>query len=154
MATMTSKLITSLTFRLEHRKQMLADIEARQPEEACGLIAGVYGRAVEVVPITNEYHSKVRYRMVPEEQLSAFNRFDLQGWKLLGIYHSHPEGPNFPSAKDIAEATYPGVVYLIWFPSQGEWDCRGFLIHDSKVKEVHVSFTGSEAQTDSDHNTG
>jgi proteasome lid subunit RPN8/RPN11 len=32
---------------------------------------------------------------------------------LVGIYHSHPTSPAAPSARDLAEAAYPGVAYLI-----------------------------------------
>ena len=32
---------------------------------------------------------------------------------LIGIYHSHPRGAAVPSARDLREAAYLGVYYLI-----------------------------------------
>ena len=32
---------------------------------------------------------------------------------MIGFYHSHPHSPAEPSAADVAEATYPGALYLI-----------------------------------------
>ena len=130
---------SGLVLRPEHRDQMLADVGKRMPEEACGLIAGFDNQAIKVVPITNEFHSAIRYRMDPLEQLDAFDRFDQHGLELLAIYHSHPNGPDLPSATDIAEASYPGVIYLIWFRIHDEWDLRGFLIANGRVTEVQIA---------------
>jgi proteasome lid subunit RPN8/RPN11 len=152
MDTMNPNQKKTLFIHPEHRDQMLTDIEKRKPEEACGLIAGLSGQAIEVVPISNESHSATYYRMAPKEQLDAFNRFDEKGWELLAIYHSHPDGPDFPSTTDIAEATYSGVIYLVWFPQQGEWHCRGFLIQVDQVTEVPVYCISDETQTRYDLN--
>jgi proteasome lid subunit RPN8/RPN11 len=46
---------------------------------------------------------------------------EAQGLEMVGIYHSHPHGPDSPSPTDIAEAYYPDAVYLIWFRQDGEW---------------------------------
>jgi [CysO sulfur-carrier protein]-S-L-cysteine hydrolase len=134
-----------LTLTQKQWDQIIGDVESRKPEEACGLIAGKTGQAEEVIPITNEYHSQVRYRMVPEEQLRAFERFDQQGLDLLAIYHSHPVGPAYPSQTDIDEATYPGIIYLILFPNQNSWNCRGYLIEDGHVTEIPISIIGNNS---------
>ena len=86
--------------------------------------------------MTNTLHSAVRYRMEPLEQLAAFEAIDAQGWQLVGIYHSHPAGPEQPSPTDIAEAYYPEAVYLIWFRRAGVWECRGFSIQGGRVDSV------------------
>jgi proteasome lid subunit RPN8/RPN11 len=79
--------------------------------------------------------------MEPEEQVRIFLSLEKLGWDLLAIYHSHPSGPDHPSSTDLAEAAYPESVYLIWFPQESEWACRGFLIQDGQ-------FTGSHLQCD------
>jgi proteasome lid subunit RPN8/RPN11 len=81
--------------------------------------------------------------MHPEEQLNAFLHFEAQGWELVGIYHSHPQGPDSPSAADLAEAYYPESVYLIWSHHQGSWRCRGFQIRDLQFIEVELIVTFS-----------
>jgi proteasome lid subunit RPN8/RPN11 len=127
----------------EQWEQMSADVTQRAPHEACGLLAGqmegdVY-RAVQVIPTTNVLHSPVRYRIDPYEQLAAFEQMEADGLELVGIYHSHPQGPPVPSATDRAEAFYPEAVYLIWCAEAGVWECRGFIIRQDQVNPVMIS---------------
>ena len=117
---------------------MRSDVNDRAPEEACGLVAGLDDSSTAVFPITNLLHSQVRYRMDPQEQLAAFQWIDDHHWTLLAIYHSHPQGPHGPSRSDVAETTYPGVIYLIWSRLREAWDCRGYLIQGGEVTEVLV----------------
>jgi proteasome lid subunit RPN8/RPN11 len=128
-----------LYLRKNHWQLMLNDINQRSMEEACGLVAGVYQTSCAVYPVTNVLHSPVRYRMDPEQQLKYFNQIDENHWQLLAIYHSHLQGPRGPSQLDIAEAAYPGVIYLIWSPTNGEWECQGYLIEEGRVVQVSVN---------------
>jgi proteasome lid subunit RPN8/RPN11 len=121
-------------------ERMKAHVDAVAPEEACGLVAGhVEGdfcREKAVFALTNILHSPVGYRIAPMEQLEVFNQIDAQGWELIGIYHSHPNGPGHPSPTDVAEAYYPDAIYLIWSRDVGEWQCRGYRIHRGVINEV------------------
>ncbi len=129
---------TTLNLRRIHWQMMLDDITERDLEEACGLVAGVDQTSLEVFPVTNILHSPVRYRMDPEQQLKYFNQIDKNHWDLLAIYHSHPQGFERLSAIDIAEASYPGVIYLIWSQTNGEWNCQGYLIDKGLVEKVEI----------------
>ena len=102
------------------------------------MVAGDDQTSCAVYPVMNELHSPVRFRMDPEQQLKYFNQLEAEDWQLLAIYHSHLQGPEEPSAIDIAEAYYPGVIYLIWSNTSGEWDCKGFLIEQGLVKPVSI----------------
>jgi proteasome lid subunit RPN8/RPN11 len=119
-------------------EQMHEDVQARLPQEACGLVGGLQRRALQVYPVANALHSPVLYRMEPEEQIRIFLSLEKLGWDLLAIYHSHPAGPDHPSPTDLAEAAYPESVNLIWFPQEGEWACRGFLIQDGQFTEIPI----------------
>ena len=123
---------------------MLADVEQRKPQEACGLIAGIENRCLAVFPISNALHSPVRFRMEPGEQLETFMRIDENDWELLAIYHSHPTGPSHPSPTDITEAAYPEAVNLIWSPKDTTWQCRGFIIRDQVVYEIPIRISNLE----------
>lgn len=133
------KIITIAEQDLERMRQ---DVEARAPEEACGMLAGRFEEdrvwAQETIPTVNALHSPVRYRMDPQEQFEAFNWIESNGLELVAIYHSHPNGPPGPSLTDIAEAYYPEVVYLIWSRQQSEWQCLGFAIQDREVTPVNI----------------
>jgi proteasome lid subunit RPN8/RPN11 len=121
-----------------HWKEMLLDIQERNSEEACGIIAGVDETSCAVFPVTNISHSPVRFLMDPEEQLKVFNYIEEQDWDLLAIYHSHLAGPAGPSPIDIAEAYYPETLSLIWSNLSGDWICQGYLISDGQVTLVPI----------------
>ena len=127
----------------QHWEQMRGDAELKMPNEACGLLAGSANqgsyKATLVFPTVNILHSPVRYRLDPQEQLDVFIQLEERGLELVGIYHSHPMGPDEPSPTDISEAYYPESVYLIWSRYTGQWKSRGFLIQEGVVREVPVS---------------
>ena len=122
-------------------EQMRRHVIETAPLEACGLVAGQAGCAQAVYPITNELHSPVRYRMDPRQQLAAFEHIEEQGWELLVIYHSHPNGPPVPSPTDVAEAYYPEALHLIWCRLPAGWSLRAFAIRHAQVKEIPLHFT-------------
>jgi len=103
--------------------------------EACGLLAGRDGRVELVIGVDNAARSPVRYLMEPRAQWRAFKKIEQLGLELLGIYHSHPKGPQRPSITDIQEACY-AVVQIIWFPQDGEWQANGFWIEAGQVSDV------------------
>ncbi|MBM3470566.1 MAG: M67 family metallopeptidase [Armatimonadetes bacterium] len=88
---------------------------ARQqyPNECCGLVAGRGSRVERVFLGTNVERSPFTYRFDPQEQFRFFREMDVLGLELLGIYHSHPRSPAYPSQTDIAQAFYPEAAYLI-----------------------------------------
>lgn len=118
---------------------MRIDVAARTPEEACGLLAGVGLQGMLVYPITNVLHSAVRFRMEPVEQIRAFYQMETEKQELLAIYHSHPDGPAYPSETDLKEFAYPGVAMIIWSPGisvQDGWQARGFRIEGGTSSEI------------------
>jgi len=121
---------------------MLEHVARMNPEEACGLLAGTmsanFYQVEQVIPTTNILRSPERYRIDPVEQLRAFERIEAAGLELVGIYHSHPQGPRHPSETDLAEAYYPEAVYLIWAGPCGAWECAGFCIQNRQALPVKV----------------
>ena len=105
------------------------------PLEACGLLAGTNERVQKVIPVQNQARSAVRFVMDPYEQLRAFDWIDSQGLDLLGIFHSHPGGPETVSVTDITEAAYE-VVHLVWSWNGDTWKLHGFWIENEEAVEV------------------
>jgi len=118
--------------------EMLSHVRSCLPEEACGFLGGLRGTVVQVLPVENELHSASRYRMQPHQQYQAMMKIEADGLGLVGIFHSHPHGPEFPSNSDLNEAAIPGALHLIWAPGNGDWRCRAFLLEDGKVHEVPI----------------
>lgn len=118
-----------------HWQEMLAHVEQQVPLEACGLLAGKDARVEKVIVVRNQAQSPARFVMDPYEQLRAFDWIESNGLDLVGIFHSHPAGPETASATDIAEAAYE-VVHLIWSRHQNHWQVRGFWIENGTATEI------------------
>ena len=87
--------------------------------------------------VTNQAQSPLRYVMDPIEQLNAFEWIDSNGLELIGIFHSHPTGPETVSPTDIAQAAY-AVVHVILARVENSWRARGFWIEDGRYGEVDL----------------
>lgn len=112
-------------------------VELHAPLEACGLLAGRNDTVTHVLFVENQAQSPVRFVMDPYEQLQAFDWIDSNGLDLLGIFHSHPSGPETASPTDIAEAAYE-VVHVICSRRDGRWKLRGFWIAGGEAVEVSL----------------
>ena len=131
-------MISHLSFNADQYREMLEHVSQHAPLEACGLLAGRDARVEKVIPVRNQAKSPVRFVMDPYEQLQAFEWIDLHSLELLGIFHSHPVGPETVSVTDIREAAYE-VVHLIWSRNGDAWNVRGFWIEQGQVQEVTLS---------------
>ncbi len=105
------------------------------PLEACGLLAGKGDRVEKVMGVRNQAQSPVRFVMDPYEQLKAFDWIESNGLDLLGIFHSHPAGPETVSATDVAEAAYE-VVHVVLSRSDQIWRARGFWVEHGTALET------------------
>ncbi len=120
-----------------HLWEMLEHVRQHAPLEACGLLAGKNNRVEKVIFVQNQSRSPYQFRMDPFQQLEAFQWIDSRGLELLGIFHSHPAGPETASETDIAEAAYE-VVHIILSQAEGRWQARGFWIESGRASEVSL----------------
>jgi len=128
-------MIKTLKLTPAHWQTMLNQVASEAPLEACGLLAGKQDSVETVLKIYNADKSPVRFRMDAQEQYNAFEWMDANDLDLVGIFHSHPSGPETVSLTDIAEAAYE-VVHVIWSYENGIWNARGFWIEKGQVTEV------------------
>ncbi|MBI5954761.1 MAG: M67 family metallopeptidase [Chloroflexi bacterium] len=127
----------SLALTGEQLQRMIAHVDEHAPLEACGLLAGRNSKVESVIGVTNQARSAVRFEMDPFEQLKAFEWIESNNLELVGIFHSHPAGPETVSPTDIAEAAY-SVVNVILARVNGSWRARGFWIEDGTFREVSL----------------
>ena len=123
---MVSSSILSLSS--EQIEEMQRHVEDCLPEEGCGILGGFADRVEWVIPITNMLHSSTRFQMDPREQIDAFFKIEEAGGKLIGIYHSHPNGPEFPSESDGRESAFPEAIHIIWHHLVEEWNYQAYRI--------------------------
>jgi len=82
-------------------------------EEVCGLLFGEPGRIVEARPAANVAPDRTAsFEVDPAALFAAFRAERVGGPRLIGHYHSHPNGLAEPSQRDLAAAE-PGRIWLI-----------------------------------------
>ena len=123
-------------------RSLLDDIVAHAredaPNECCGLIAAVDGRAVAVHRVRNSAASPLRYEMDGMEQYRVQTAIEDAGQELGAIYHSHTRSDPLPSQTDINLAFYPEALYVIVGVKGPEADVRAWAIRDGTVTPAEL----------------
>ena len=119
--------------------QMMDRVLQEPRLECCGLLAGRDGVITRVFAATNAAASATEYAIAPKELFLSMRDIRGAGLEFMGIYHSHPDGDNKPSARDISQAYYPDVAYFILSPRKDTaTPVRAFSIRDGKAAELNV----------------
>lgn len=126
------------------REPILADMlrHARQQpaQECCGLLAGRERLITRIFPAKNAAADAAKhYEIAPKELFDFMRQMRAEGLRLLGIFHSHPNGTNEPSLGDIERAYYPDTAYFIIPQNSGSTvPVRAFSIRDGRVEELEI----------------
>jgi proteasome lid subunit RPN8/RPN11 len=129
----------SIRIRREILERLQAEAQRDPTMECCGLLAGREGVITALYPATNALASATRYEIAPEELFRLFRRMRAEGLELLGIYHSHPSGENFPSVLDIERAYYPDAAYFIVSPApEVAQPIRAFRLQERQAHELLI----------------
>lgn len=108
-------------------------------QEYCGLLAGRGGVIVRDFAATNALASATEYEIAPKELFQYLREIRETALELMGIYHSHPNGDNKPSPRDIEQAYYPDVAYFILSPRKdAPKPVRAFSIQNGKTVELDI----------------
>lgn len=84
------------------------------PDECCGLIAtDPIGEIRFVYPLTNADRSATSFTIEPDESYGAFIHADRSGWRIGGVFHSHPSGPEELSGRDVEEWADPSWLHFL-----------------------------------------
>jgi proteasome lid subunit RPN8/RPN11 len=84
------------------------------PAECCGLLLGRAGEIIEAIRARNVADDPAtRFLIDPADHFAAMRSARQRGLDVIGFYHSHPASPPEPSARDVAEFSYPGHLYAI-----------------------------------------
>jgi proteasome lid subunit RPN8/RPN11 len=121
--------------------QALMIVALRMPgNECCGLLAGRDGVITQVFPAENVASDPAKnYEIAPKEIFRMMREFRAAGLEFLGIYHSHPNGENQPSARDVELAYYSEETYFILSPrADAAKPVRAFSIRDGRATELEI----------------
>jgi [CysO sulfur-carrier protein]-S-L-cysteine hydrolase len=84
-----------------------------KPNECCGMLLGASGRIEKTYRARNLAGDPNRFVIDPQDHIAARRLARGERLEIVGFYHSHPHSSAFPSARDLAEWTYPESVALI-----------------------------------------
>ncbi len=120
--------------------EILNHARSNPEEECCGLLAGRHGAIAQAYPAQNAAERPATAYEIPPKQLFRIMReIRAAGLELLGIYHSHPNGDNQPSPRDVERAYYPDAAYLILSPrADAPKPIRAFSIRDGDWMELRI----------------
>jgi len=133
--------------------EMIAHAVAETPNECCGLLAGEasHGLITKIYRMSNlpsddpriagldiPSDRRFRYMMDPQEQFLAMKEMRSQGMTMIGIYHSHPHSPAYPSATDVRLAFYADLFYFIVSLENQRTTLRAFRIVDQMIQEEEI----------------
>ena len=108
--------MTPFSIATSVREAMVAHARRDAPRECCGLLIG-RGRRVDLaLAMANAARRpRTRFQIDPGEHIAVRRvlRHVAPDLEIVGLYHSHPEGPAVPSARDVAEAHYPDWLFVI-----------------------------------------
>ena len=132
------------------------------PEEACGFLIGsdcrngdlqvssvVASDNVTVLDRTKNFEidPELRLKLMVELRESSSKTSLQSNQRIIGHYHSHPNGLSAPSERDLDMAWEPDLVWLILAVSNGEVDeFKSYKLssHTHKFREVDIEVRISE----------
>ena len=114
------------------------------PNEACGLLGGSLNGDIRLVEklyfLKNADESPEHFSMNAAEQFAAVKNMRLNGWQLLGNFHSHPNSPARPSKEDIRLVFDRRLSYLILSLNEAP-SLKSFRFdHDKNFVEEEICF--------------
>ena len=118
--------------------------------EVCGLLVGRDGVITQAYPAKNiAANPATAYEIAPREIFNLMREMREAGLDLLGIYHSHPNGKNEPSPRDIESAYYPDAACFIISPlAAAPRPIRAFSIRDGRVTELEIQILSGRESND------
>ena len=130
-----------ITLPKEIREKMVQHAREEYPRECCGMLAGKETTITKLFRIKNIAQRMDEYELDPLEQVNAFEEIDRSSLKLLGVYHSHPHHPCYPSELDINQAFYPDTLFfIISLKEMNTFQLKAFKLCEGNVEEEKIIF--------------
>jgi proteasome lid subunit RPN8/RPN11 len=135
-----------LTIRKTDLQRIYEHCDREYPNEACGILAGKDGRVLKVYSLASEKTSPISYHVDSKEHFRVLQEMREAGMGLVGIYHSHPDVPAFPSSIDVELAYYPEAVYaIVTLLDRMVPVIKGYTIVSGNVTEVLLNIVTEAA---------
>ena len=120
--------------------QIAKEAHAAAPRECCGLLVGTeQGETFRVLYLRSTRNVAVepdRFEIDPAPQIALMRALRGTGRRIIGCYHSHPDGTVEPSPIDLASSFERGFVWLIAGVSGRKAQLRAFLREEAGFREL------------------
>ena len=102
-----------MIFKEDHIQQILRHADECAPEECCGLLIGSSNQVDNILPSLNmaKDNKTKQFELDPKVRFHAHRTFGED--KVMGFYHSHPNGLEIPSETDKKMVYEPHLVWVI-----------------------------------------
>ena len=109
--------------------------------ESCALLLGEQNQIKKVLLTENSDSIPEKFFTIPPDQLiQGYKTAQMQGYEIVGIFHSHPSSKAIPSDTDIKYMSVNPVVWLIYSGMDQEF--RAYVIKEDSTHEletVHIT---------------
>ena len=119
----------------EFRRQIINHCLSELPNEGCGLVAMDGDRVTRVYPTGNDLRSPTGFTIPPQEHVNSLFDAENSGWRLGGVFHSHPEGSPEMSMTDVRAALDPDWAYVVVGLGE-EVQIRAWLVRNGESEEI------------------
>jgi proteasome lid subunit RPN8/RPN11 len=133
-------------FRINHSlyELLVKDSISAHPNEACGIVFGLKNHITGFLPVSNISTDGSKFILDPDEHIKALYEIDQMGIQDLGIYHSHPFGPDHPSETDIRENSSNTQTFFIISGHSDKWGLKAFNITPNGFTAIDIKVELSE----------
>jgi proteasome lid subunit RPN8/RPN11 len=126
---------------------LIAEASRANPHEACGLLLGNDRRIETAIPAKNiSDHPERAFEIDPATLLRTHREARGCGQRVVGHYHSHPNGQTEPSLRDAAHAVENGQFWLI--VANGQVNAWRVVSNDPGGSAVHGRFLPVSLESD------
>ena len=122
---------------------IVAHAQEAYPQECCGVLSttvdepSVIGFALRAENAADQ-NRESRYALGHRAHLEAVKMECAGIARIVGYYHSHPDGGTKASRRDAADAV-PGVLYLIVGIRNGHTEHAAWMLEDGNIAEVPLN---------------
>lgn len=108
--------------------RLLAEHSEREwPRESCALLIGrrnsIFHANVSRIEISPNISDRpdIRFEIDPGLRIGLERELRDQRQEIIGVFHSHPQGPAYPSDADAQRVYEKQLIWLIGDLSEGQW---------------------------------
>lgn len=139
-----------LTLTAAQAETIRAAARAAYPHECCGLLVGEGETSVRVVEIVHTANvadnTRCAFAIDPQAHFNLLRAARAGQGRVVGHFHSHPDGPAQPSPRDLAMAHDPEALWLVVAASREHASApRAFRAAQGAFIEVPLLIEGSAA---------